>query len=427
MQGARRSASCVLALVVAAVRAAAQMPMNMPMTDESPLGIPQSRAGSGTSWLPDASPMHAIHDHLGGWTLMLHGVAFFQYDGQGGPRGADQAAVVNWGMLAARRPLAGGSLGVRAMLSAEPWTVGGSGYSLLLQSGESYQGAVLHDRQHPHDLFVELASVYERAVAHDLALSLYLAPAGEPALGPVAYPHRPSAASDPLAPLGHHWQDATHISYGVITAGLFTRAVKVEASWFNGREPDENRTDLDYAGRRLDSYSGRVTVNPGPHWSLAAWYGYLPSPEALYPNESLHRFGMAALHARPIGSRGQWATALIYGANAVLGSGRTLASVLVETNVDLDGVNTVFGRAEYVRKRAEDLGVTTAPPDQTYDVGAVSVGYVRELLGAGAMRLGIGARGAVSVVPPALESLYGARAPLGGAVYLRWRPGRMSP
>src|SRR5213593_4131529 len=172
----------------------------------------------------------------------------------------------------------------------EPWTIGARGYPLLLQSGESYGGTPLHDRQHPHDLFMELAALYERPVGRDLGLSVYLAPVGEPAVGPVAFPHRPSAADDPLAPISHHWQDGTHITFGVVTAGVFTRDVKLEASWFNGREPDENRTDFDYAGRRLDSYSGRLTVNPGPRWSFSAWYAYLKSPEGLHPDESLHRF-----------------------------------------------------------------------------------------------------------------------------------------
>lgn len=414
-----------------AVTARAQMPMHMGMPETTPLGVPDTRAGSGTSWLPDASPMHAAHYRLGGWTVMIHGAAFLQYDDQGGPRGADQTALVNWGMVAARRPLAGGALGLHAMLSAELWTVGRRGYPLLLQSGESYQGAALHDRQHPHDLFVELAASFERAAggaggARDLAVSLYLAPVGEPALGPAAYPHRPSAAADPLAPLAHHWQDATHISYGVITAGLFTRAARLEASWFNGREPDEDRSDFDYSGRRLDSYSGRLSVNPTARWSLSAWYGYLQSPEALHPEESLHRYGAAALHSRPLGARGAWASALIYGANDAVGGGPMLPSVLLETNLDLDGTNTVFGRAEYVRKQAQDLAVTTAPPEQTYDVAAVSLGYLRAVWRAGGASLGMGALGTVSFVPASLASLYGRHTPVGAALYLRLRPDDLS-
>src|SRR5207244_4844836 len=155
----------------------AQLHMQHPMDmNAGPLDIPETRMGSGTSWLPDASPMHAAHYMLGRWTLMVHGKGFFQYDWQGGSRGSNQLGIVNWAMAAASRPLGGGQLQLRAMLSAEPWTIGSRGYPLLVQSGESYQGAPLRDRQHPHDLFMELAVLYERAVARNFGLSLYLAP-----------------------------------------------------------------------------------------------------------------------------------------------------------------------------------------------------------------------------------------------------------
>ncbi len=191
-----------LAFVVgAAGQLDAQMDMQHPMQmNQGPLGIPETRLGSGTSWLPDASPMHAAHVMLGRWTLMLHGQGFLQYDRQGGTRGSNQLGIVNWAMAAASRPLGGGRLQLRGMLSAEPGTIGSRGYPLLLQTGESYQGAPLHDRQHPHDLFMELAALYERPVARNLALSLYLAPVGEPAVGPVAFPHRPSATAGLVGP-----------------------------------------------------------------------------------------------------------------------------------------------------------------------------------------------------------------------------------
>ena len=325
------SVAAALALVAgAAWPLRAQMDMQHPMEMHAgPLGIPETRTGSGTSWVPDVSPMHDTHIMLGGWTLMLHGKGFFQYDWQGGSRGSNQLGVVNWAMAAASRSLGGGQLQLRAMLSAEPWTIGSRGYPLLVQSGESYQGAALHDRQHPHDLFMELAALYERPVARNLGFSLYLAPVGEPAVGPVAFPHRPSAADDPLAPISHHWQDGTHITFGVMTAGVFTRNVKLEASWFNGREPDENRTNFDYAGRRLDSYGTRLTVNPGPRWSLSTWYAYLKSPEGLHPDESLHRIGAAALTTQAVGRAGTWSSALIYGANDQIGPGRFASSVVL--------------------------------------------------------------------------------------------------
>ncbi len=415
--------AALTSLAGAASPAHAQMHMQHPMsTAETPLGIPETRQGSGTSWLPDSSPMHASHVTLGAWTLMLHGSAFLQYDRQGGARGDDQVALLDWAMLAASRPLAGGRLHLRAMLSTDPWGVGSAGYPLLLQTGESNRRVPLHDHQHPHDLFMELAALYEAAVGKNLGVSLYLAPVGEPAVGPVAFPHRLSAADDPLAPISHHWQDGTHITFGVVTAGVFTRGVKLEGSWFNGREPDEHRTGFDYAGRRLDSYSARLTVNPDPRWSVSAWYGYLKSPEVLHPDESLHRYGAAALTTQPVGRRGQWAGALIWGANDQIGAGQPSHSVVLESTLDLDGTNAVFGRAEYVRKSAQELVIPSAPPAEEYDVGAVALGYRRMVGTVAGLAVGLGARASVNLVPSSLEPTYGSRAVAGLAVYLQLRP-----
>jgi hypothetical protein len=418
------SVAAALALVAGtAWTLRAQMDMQHPVQmNAGPLGIPETRMGSGTSWLPDASPMHAVHVRLGRWTLMLHGDAFFQYDWQGGSRGSSQLGIANWGMAAASRPLGDGRLQLRAMLSAEPWTIGSRGYPLLVQSGESYQGAALHDRQHPHDLFMELAALYERPLTGTVGLSLYLAPVGEPAVGPVAFPHRPSAAADPLAPIGHHWQDGTHITFGVVTAGVFSRAVKLEGSWFNGREPDAHRTGLDYAGRRLDSYSARLTANPGPRWTLSAWYAYLQSPEELHPEESLHRIGAAALTTQPVGTGGTWSSALIYGANDQIGAGRLESSVLVESTLEVAGRNSVFGRAEYVQKSAEELVIASVAPTTQYSVGALALGYLRTVGTVAGLSAAVGVRGSVTLVPSDLEALYGSRAPVGVAIYLRLRP-----
>ena len=417
--------AAALAFVVgAAWPLSAQMPMGTqhPMQMHAgPLGIPETRTGSGTSWLPDASPTHDVHEMWGAWTVMLHGQGFLQYDWQQGSRGSHQLGFVNWAMAAAGRSLGGGQLELRGMLSAEPWTVGSRGYPLLLQSGETYQGQPLHDRQHPHDLFMEIAAVYQRSIASNLGVSVYLAPVGEPAVGPVAFPHRPSAAHDPLAPIGHHWQDGTHITFGVATIGVFARMAKLEASIFNGREPDENRTGFDYSGRTLDSYSVRVIVNPGPRWSLSAWYAYLHSPEQLRPTESLHRLGAAALMTRAVGTNGSWSSALIYGANAHIGAGLA-SSVLLETTVDLDSRNAFFGRAEYVRKNAEDLVIPLVAATTEYDVGVVALGYQRTVGKAAGLTAGVGVRGSVNLIPSPLAPVYGVRTPLGVTIYLHLRP-----
>jgi hypothetical protein len=399
--------------------------MLMSMSEEGTmpgvLGIPMTRMGSGTSWLPDAAPMHAVHFRAGSWALMVHGVVFGMYDKQFGRRGDDQINSVNWAMLMATRSVGGGSLERRSMFSAEPFTVGGKGYPLLLQTGESYKGAPVHDRQHPHDLFMELAALYERPISRNLALSLYVAPVGEPAVGPVAFPHRPSAASDPLAPLAHHWQDATHIAFGVLTAGLFSYTVKVEGSLFNGREPDEDRYNFDYSGRSLDSYSGRLTVNPTPNWSLSGSYAFLKSPDALRPTESLHRVNAAVLYSQPTTRSGDWSSALIYGANKHTGGGWE-NSLTAESNLDLDGRSSVFGRLNYARKSAEDLAVVDSVPATEFNIGSVELGYVRELGSLGRTTVGVGATGTLGFIPADLEPIYRTRTPTGLAVYLRIRP-----
>ena len=415
----------VLVAAVPFARAAAQMDMSaLPRAATMPLGIPENRQGSGTSWLPDAAPMQAIHIPLGGWTAMAHGMASLLFDAQGGPRGATEARVINWEMGSLAHEVAGGRLELRVMLSAEPATVGSGGYPLLLQSGESNHGVALHDRQHPHDLFMETALLYDRAISRTAAMSLYLAPAGEPALGPPAFPHRPSATWDPLAPISHHWQDGTHVTYGVATAGIYTRAVKLEGSLFNGREPDEDRTDFDYRGRRLDSYSGRAIVNSGSGVSVSAWYGYLKSPEALEPGTSLHRLGAALLATGSTGKH-RWSGAAIYGANVVTGASQWSNSALLEGSVDLDRANTVFGRVEYVQKSGLDLALPSTAA--VYDLGEISGGYARTLRAAAGMVLAAGARGTVNMVPAALRDAYGSRLPLGGAVFVSLRPGGVEP
>jgi hypothetical protein len=398
------------------------MPMSMSMPSE-PLGIPMTRMGSGTSWLPDAAPMRADHIPAGRWLFMLHYLAFATYDHQESQRPIDGSAQINgidWFMAMAQHDLGPGRLTLRAMISTEPLTVGKAGYPLLLQSGETYRGQALHDRQHPHDLFMELAPLYDVPLASDLGLELYAAPVGDPALGPVAYPHRPSAADDPYAPLGHHWQDATHITFGVATVGLFTRTVKLEGSIFNGREPDETRTNIDL--RTLDSYSGRITVVPASAWSLSAWYGYLKSPEQLDPTVSQHRMGASILFDHPLDGTGEWSSALIYGANLYSNSRQLSNSVTLENTVDVDRHNSLFARIEYVNKDAGDLVLRPLPPSDRFDIEAVTLGYTRDLFDIVHTAIGAGGVATLDMIPGSLAPYYGTRTPYGFGIFLRLRP-----
>ena len=391
-------------------------------------GVPAGRASSGTSWTPDAITEPMLDFSAGKWDFMLHGFAFAQYDNQGGPRGDSQFGVVNWAMLMATHDFAGGRLQLRSMLSLDRLGVGASGYPELLQTGESFHGLPLFDRQHPHDFFMEMAALYDRAISHDVGVELYLAPSGEPALGPPASMHRPSSMDNPMVPIGHHWQDASHVSFGVATAGIFTSRWKVEGSIFNGRDPDENRWDFDF--NRLDSYSGRVTFNPDSAWSLSASYGFIRSPEPQDAGHSMHRIVVTAQTGGRVGMDGQWATTILWGGNLHSDQPGVSTSVLAETEVIFDAKNTAFARAEFVQKPDDDLGLTDPPfnfaAGRSFDVGAFTLGYVRELLQGRGATFGLGGAATLNVVPASLSDAYGSRTPLGVTLFLRIRAA-MSP
>ena len=374
------------------------------------------------SQVPAAVPLPAVDFASGAWKLMVQGAAFAQFDGQGGPRGGEQLGSTNWGMLMASHALAGGELQLRTMLSLDALGVTGFGYPLLLQSGEEYHGAPLHDRQHPHDAFMELGALYQRHVSNAVGVSFYAAPAGEPALGPTAFMMRPSAMDNPVAPIGHHWQDVTHVSFGVLTAGLFTKRWKLEGSWFNGRESDDQRWNFDPI--RLDSWSGRLSFAPGAHWSMSASYGYLNSPEQLEPAVSEHRATLSVAHGMLVGDAGEWSSSLIWGGNTR--DGESLSnSLLAESEFSPDGRNSFIARAEYVQKSASELVVDIAPfnfaSERRFDVSEISLGYVRELTTWRSGTLGVGVLGTLNFVPSTLRAAYGSSTPAGAVLFVRVR------
>ena len=420
-------------------KGAMQMPMDMATMRDSahnmmigPAGVSMDRMGSGTTWIPDAVTLPSRTRMIDGWMVMTHGFVFAQYDKQSGERGDEQFGSLNWAMLMATRDFAGGRFQARTMLSLDPFTVTSQGYPLLLQTGEAYKGQPLHDRQHPHDFWMELGVLYQREFNKGLAWSIYAAPAGEPALGPVAFMHRPSAMDNPAAPLGHHWQDATHVSFGVLTAGLYSSKWQLESSVFNGREPDDSRWNFDPI--KLDSYSGRLTINPIEAWSISGGYGYLKSPESLKPDVSMRRATASVLHGARLGADGQVASAFIWGANKHGAQSGWSNAFLAESEAILDRHNTVFGRAEVVQKSAEDLAVDNPvilrnggvlpgfPASRSFGVGAVQLGYIREVAKIRWATFGLGAAGTLNFIPAALEPYYGSGNPKGLFVFARMRP-----
>jgi hypothetical protein len=311
------------------------------------------------------------------------------------------------------------------MVSLDPLIERGYGYPLLYQSGETYRGAPLHDRQHPHDLISELSATYSHKLGeHGAAAYLYVGYPGEPALGPPAFVHRASAMDDPDAPISHHWQDATHITWGVVTAGYSLRRWKLEASAFKGGEPDENRTNFD--SPRLDSASARLSFNPGANWALQLSHGYLKHPEAAEPLLSRHRTTASVIYNRPLGENGQrgnWATTLVWGRNDD-NNGVGTASYLLETNYQ-SGDNTWYTRLEHVRKAGAELAL--AAPDDTalFGVNSYAVGYVRELRHHKSMDVGLGAQLTIGSNDNGLDKYYGGGAHRGLQIFLRIRPARL--
>ena len=381
------------------------------------------REASGTAWLPANSEMFGLHRRAGQWELMGHGNVFLQllHEAANEHRGSTQAGSTNWMMGMARREIGSARVGLRGMFSLEPVTVGGCGYPDLLATGELCETDSIHDSQHPHDFIMELAGEYERRIRGDVRWQLYAGLAGEPALGPDAFPHRLSAMPNLLAPISHHWLDASHITFGVLTTGVFTRSWKVEGSLFNGREPDENRWDLDLAA--LDSFSGRISFAPSDDFVLQVSAGHLneaESGEGGLPRVDVDRVTASVTYHRRLGAGDLWATTLAWGRNEESGVGSH--AILLESSLTRGERDAWFGRLEVGEKSAHDLHVHELNEHQLLTVGKLQAGYTRYFAGAAGLRLGAGGHVSAGFVPETLEPHYGRRANLGVGFFLTLRP-----
>jgi hypothetical protein len=339
-------------------------------------GLFTNRDSAGTGWTPMRSPMLAAHRQAGPWSVMLMGNAFLQYLDEFAPihRGDRQGGSVNWVMGMGRRAVGAGVVGARVMLSAEPFTIPGCGYPNLLASGELCDGDGIHDKQHPHDLVMELAAEYSRPVTSSLRWHLYGGPAGEPALGPVAFPHRASAMPNPIAPISHHWLDATHITYGVVTSGITAARWRLEGSIFNGREPDDVRHDFDLAP--LDSFAARLQLAPTDGLAIQVSAGRLEEAEAGegdLPAHDVARITASMQYQGALFGR-TLATTVAWGTNSE--SGVRTHAALAEGTMTLTPRHTVFGRVEIAGKQGHDLHIRENE-SAIFTVGKLQGGYVR--------------------------------------------------
>jgi uncharacterized cupredoxin-like copper-binding protein len=362
---------------------------------------PMTREASGTAWQPDAAPHTGIHKMYGEWSTMTHGFANLIYDRQGGPRGDKKTFSTSMLMVMGQRPLGEGTLGLRGMVSADP-LMGKRGYPLLLQTGEAANGAPLIDRQHPHDLFMELAASYSRPLSERSSVFAYAGLPGEPALGPPAFMHRFSGEDNPEAPISHHWLDSTHIAYGVVTLGYVYDKLKLEGSVFRGREPDERRYDIETG--KLDSASVRLSFNPTKDWALQVSRGRIKSPEQLHADVDINRTTASAIYQRTFAGM-DWQGTLAWGRNSP-SHGDATDTWLLESALRLSRSHTFFARAERAEKN-ELVPDADPPAEEKFRVGKLSVGYVYDLPRDGNFRIGVGGLISRYSLPSELESVYG--------------------
>jgi hypothetical protein len=360
------------------------------------------RDASGTAWQPDSTPMEGLSGEWDGWSTMLHGYVTGIYDHQGGPRGGDKTFGESMLMGMAQKTLGAGTLTLRTMLSLDP-LMGKSGYPLLLQTGETANGVTpLVDRQHPHDLFMELAGTYSVPLGDTSSVFGYVGYPGEPALGPPTFMHRFSGMDDPAAPISHHWLDSTHITYGVLTGGVVSGDWKIEGSAFRGREPDQFRWNFDPF--TLDSASARLSWNPTPDWALQVSHGFLKSPEQLEPAVNQHRTTASASYNMPF-DHGNWQTTFAWGRNNNA-PGNSLDAFLLESAASWHQ-HTLFARAENAAK--DELFQAPNPlAGEIFRVYSFSLGYIYDIPVANHLALGLGAMGTVDALPSAITPAYGS-------------------
>jgi hypothetical protein len=401
--------------------------MNMPGMDMAPMDMskpglgkmsmhgdfgtyPMSRDSSGTSWQPDLAPPMGRMTMTDGWMLMTDARITGVADNQSGPRGDSDAFAEGMVMAMASRDLSSGdTLGLRAMLSPDPF-MGRRGYPLLLQTGETADGITpLLDRQHPHDLFMELAASYSRPFSSSDSVFIYAGYPGEPALGPSTFMRRISGLDDPEAPISHHWLDSTHITFGVVTAGWVHGDWKLEASQFTGREPDQFRFDFDPA--RFDSTSIRLSYNPDPHWSLQVSGGFIKSPEQLTPTINEQRLTASATYYTPLANGASLAATLAFG-NKHLSDGTSESAGLIETEYKPSRPWTIFARGESLG--SDEL----VPGNQVRTASKLGLGAIHDWDLADHFRLGLGALYDFDFAPSSPTASYGSN-PHGTMVFVR--------
>jgi hypothetical protein len=364
--------------------------------------------------------MYAYMLHKHGWMFMLHENLFIRYNDQDftnkGSRGHSEVDVPAWVMLMGQRQVGkNGLFHFSTMFSFDAFTARSGGFPLLFQTGESYKGQPIVDRQHPHDLFAELSVSYSQALSQKADIFFYFGYPGEPALGPVAFMHRPSALPDPDVPISHHWVDATHITFGVATIGFRYANWKIEGSSFTGREPDENRYDFDTP--RFDSWSGRLSFNPSENWALQISHGFIKSPEALHPDEDINRTTASAIYSMPV-SDGTFNATALWGVNKIKDQ-KAANAFLLEGSLKRNKLE-LYSRYEWVQKSTEELNLdeNIYGKNSVFAINTLTAGLCYDVFKLGELSIAGGGQLTFYHADERLDDLYGKN-PMAFEVYLR--------
>jgi len=414
--------SVVLVVLVRVPNGIAQMPGMSAMENSA------GYLSSGTSIEPTATSEASsmVHGSLGDWTVMFHANAFVSDIQQSGPRGGDKFFSTNWLMPMLTNKWGSHSLTLRTMLSLEPATVTDRRYPLLFQTGETAFGLPIVDGQHPHNLFMEITGRYDFDLNDKTRLFLYGGPIGEPALGPTPFPHRSSASENPVAMLGHHEQDSTHVSYSVITAGVSTGPIQLEASTFHGQEPNENRW---YIGTgKPDSYSGRLTVAAAHSVAGQFSIGRINNREPHEPGLDTLRM-TASIHHNVTMSSGSLASSIIWGRNndMIDSEERIFNSYALESTLNFKSRNWAWTRIENLDKdrtilygeTQEALSIEETPIGR---VQAYSFGYERDIFRTQLWaNIGLGFQFTTYGLTDEMKTVYGNN-PKSFVVFLHLRP-----
>lgn len=372
-------------------------------------------------WLFVPALASAAEEPAQPWTTMYHGYAFLTSNRQGGPAGEQDFDSVNHLMMAASRTWGRRTLDLLGTFAAEPMTVTPSGAPLLFQRGETYRDVLLVDRQHPHDLVVQLGARLSVEFSPKRSVQIGASPVGEPTVGPTPFVHRLTSSENPLAPLAHHNQDSTHISADVLSAGVRLGPLGLEVSAFHGREPDENRWDVDQGG--LDSYAARLSWRPSPEMYIQVSAARREHPEEIEEGNQTRQTASVEFERR---REGGFAAATLVAGRNLLEDGAQEWGTLLEGIWKFRGRHFLFGRAERVDRDLFELQnkaqrpVTV--PARRVAVEALTIGYTRELPSLRTLETGLGAALTVYRFDDRLEAAYGDR-PVSAQIFLRVRFG----